>query len=231
VSRAEVVELTTRTLTPNVYLEIGVESGDVFTRAHAARRIGVDPIPPRPRIVRAANEHSAEYFQQRSDDFFREQHESLVVSGIDVAFVDGLHTYQQVYADVLHCLRYLTRDGVILVHDCNPPNEDCTVIDTLEIASHSPKTHNLSRPWTGDVWKAIVRLRSEHDSLHVCVLDTDYGIGVVTRGENKSRLQHDPDRIAHMVFSDLEKDRRTMLNLRRPVYLFSVLRRLIGRQK
>ena len=39
--------------------------------------------------------------------------------------------------------------------------------------------------WTGDVWKAIAKIRIERDDLQIKVIDTDYGCGIIRIGENK----------------------------------------------
>ena len=39
--------------------------------------------------------------------------------------------------------------------------------------------------WTGDCWKAWVKLKSERTDLDMCVVDTDYGCGIITRGEQE----------------------------------------------
>ena len=65
---------------------------------------------------------TSELFYETSDMFF-EKHATELFSKdpLNVAFVDGLHTWEQTYQDVLNCLNYLSDNGVILMHDCNPP--------------------------------------------------------------------------------------------------------------
>ena len=36
-------------------------------------------------------------------------------------FIDGDHSFEQSRRDVEHALAHLAPEGVILVHDCNPP--------------------------------------------------------------------------------------------------------------
>ncbi len=47
---------------------------------------------------------------------------------VDVALVDGLHTYAQVYLDIINVLDILSPNGVMIIDDCNPPS---AVIETL----------------------------------------------------------------------------------------------------
>jgi hypothetical protein len=60
------------------------------------------------------------YLETTSDAVFANETAFLEQHGIDVALIDGLHTYGQVVRDVENTLRYLRDDGVIFLHDCNP---------------------------------------------------------------------------------------------------------------
>ena len=39
--------------------------------------------------------------------------------------------------------------------------------------------NGVYEPWNGTVWKAIYDLRTSRTDLKVCVVDTDWGIGIV----------------------------------------------------
>jgi hypothetical protein len=62
--------------------------------------------------------------------------------------------------------------------------------------------------WTGDCWKAWVKLRSERVDLHMYVVDSDYGCGVITKGTQ--RLIELPN---SLTWDTLEKNRKDFLNL------------------
>ena len=107
-----------------VYLEIGVSKGLAFRQISAAEKIAVDPafrLSPEIRAQADAKGRSVHYFETTSDEFFAEQAEFLAQRPVDVALIDGMHTYEQVVRDVENTLRYLRDDGVIFLHDCNPP--------------------------------------------------------------------------------------------------------------
>lgn len=60
-------------------------------------------------------------YLKTSDLFFREQAPQVYKNKkIDIAFVDGMHTYEQSLVDNVNCLKYLREDGYIILHDCNP---------------------------------------------------------------------------------------------------------------
>jgi tetratricopeptide (TPR) repeat protein len=168
---------------------------------------------------------SAELFYMTSDEFF--EHKAGKLFGekkIDVAFIDGLHTNEQTYKDVLNVLDHLNDDGVILLHDCNPPTESSAFpsVSWQEAAKANPDGWNGF--WCGDVWKTVVRLRSIHDDLRVFVLDCDWGIGVVRRGKSDSMLDLTDRAVDAMTFKDLAKNRHALLNLQPQEYLYDFLK-------
>ncbi len=60
------------------------------------------------------------------------------------------------------------------MHDCNPTTYEMQRVDTT-----------ISGEWTGDVWKVIVDLKSTRPDLNICVVDTDYGCGVIKFGSQE----------------------------------------------
>ena len=93
-------------------------------------KIGVDPI-------------SGGNYRGTSDNFFRENQIKF-----DCIFIDGLHEYSQVKRDILNSIKILNEDGIIILHDCLPPS-----INHQRV----PRTRYV---WNGDVWKAIVEVRT-----------------------------------------------------------------------
>src|SRR5215831_10139014 len=85
-------------LRPGVYLEIGVDAGRTLSLARPpTRAIGVDPSAPAGRAFAAPTRlHSVE-----SDVFFEsgEAERELAGAPVDLAFVDGLHLFEQALRD------------------------------------------------------------------------------------------------------------------------------------
>lgn len=207
-----------RTINGSTYLEIGVAAGNVLQQVQAARRIGVDP---NPRPAGLSKQADVQYFALESDRFFNCHAEALFANEpIDVALIDGLHQYQQALRDIEHSLTYLGHNGVILVHDCNPPTrfrglppgED----REQERARLQRSSMRLPGAWEGDVWKAIVQIRSQRTDLRAFVLDCDHGLGVISKGSAENMLGYSPNEIANMTFDDLASDRVRLLNLKPP---------------
>lgn len=154
-TRTDLLNLIAAKTKAHSYLEIGVCDPDAnFNHINVPVKLGVDPDPgAKADLVMTSDEFFAEHGQPRW---------SLI-------FIDGLHHDFQVMRDVRNALNVLEEGGTIVLHDCNPSHEEIQRVprQTLE--------------WTGDVWKAFVRLRS-HKDLFMFTVDTDYGCGVIRRG-------------------------------------------------
>ena len=140
-TRIDVVRSALASISGRTYLEIGVKDGECFDAVDAETKVAVDPrirVPPSVQLVvpqGAPGEAGAFYFRMTSDDFFAGPARRL--APYDVVFVDGLHTYEQSYADVLNALAVLADPGVVLVHDCNPVSE-AAAAPTLHAAARTP---------------------------------------------------------------------------------------------
>lgn len=191
------------------YLEIGIHSGALFLRVRAARKVGVDPAPRislRSRLTHPASLR-ARVVATTSDEFFAALEPS---ARFDVVFIDGRHLYEQALRDIEASLAHLSDDGVVLAHDCNPPRP--------AMAARDPRVAAVEgRGWCGDVWKAIVELRTR-PGLDVGVLDTDFGIGVVRRragdGAPALDLRGVEGGVEALGYEDLEARRAELLGLR-----------------
>jgi hypothetical protein len=186
-------------------------------------KIAVDPafkLSERSRALANAKARTTHYFETTSDDFFANETAFLEQHPIDVALIDGLHTYEQVVRDVEYTVRYLKDDGVIFLHDCNPALELIgRRADSWEEFVAQQRGPLVIGVWSGDVWKSIVYLRSMRDDLRVAVLKCDTGVGVVRKGSPESRLSYSPAEIEALTYADLAADRKRLLNLKRPRYL------------
>ncbi len=206
------------------YLEIGVSIGTVFFRIKCKNKIAVDPefgfskFKVLTRSIRLNNPSnlSARYFEKTSDDFFADDAKRVIRQKLGVCLVDGMHEYAYALRDIQNTLEYLSDEGVIVIHDCNPKGAEnaCTYNEW--------KQRGFTGEWNGDVWKAIVYLRSMEPSLNIFVADTDYGLGIITK---KPVETLDPlpfksfEEIKALDFAELDKNRKEWLNLKPKEYL------------
>jgi hypothetical protein len=219
-NRTEILQQIINAIKAKYYLEIGVSRGDVFFPIRAKRKFAVDPAfrfykrDKLQSMIKNPCNVQNRYFEMTSDEFFQTKASQVFGKGLDIAFVDGLHTYQQCLRDVDSCLKWLNKNGIIIIHDCNPQSA-ATAYPAVNI-EHARSLHppGWTGEWCGDVWKAIVQLRSCYKNLRVFVLDTDYGVGVVTRDTPESMLQLTQENIENLTYDDLVKNRADFLNLK-----------------
>jgi hypothetical protein len=164
------------TLAPAVYLEVGVDAGRTLSLARPpTRAFGVDPSPVAPRTFAAPTRT----FAMASDAFFASPRADAALAGapVGLAFVDGLHLFEQALRDFVHVEKRAARDSVALFHDCLP----------LDAATAS-RTRRTGF-WTGDVWKLVPILRRYRPDLDVFVIPTyPTGLAVVTRLDPASTI-------------------------------------------
>lgn len=212
------------------YLEIGVSSGISFIPTRARHKWGVDPSPSlswkrlaKYDLFALLGIRDERIFRQTSDRFFHVNRRRIVNHGIDVCFVDGLHTYDQALRDIENAIRYLNVGGYVLAHDCNPESESAAMpLSSIEAVA-AENVPGWAGVWNGDVWKAIVHLRSLRDDLRVNVLDCDHGVGIIRRGTPDERLSLTLGQIREMDYADLARDRERLLGLRPPTFLEDAL--------
>jgi Methyltransferase domain len=226
VTRIEVIQRSIDALGAERYMEIGVADGTCFCALRIPKKVGIDPIAPAPMVALESQKPGVHYFALTSDEFFKSAAPQVLASGVDVVFIDGLHTFGQAYRDCLNSLRYLKAGGLILIHDCLPTSEaDALPAQSWEEALriNGPSWNGL---WVGDVWKAMLVLRAQHSDLQACVLDCDHGVGLVYAASNDSGFLLKPAQIDAMTYADLTGRAVRLLGVRRPAHVLAVLKQL-----
>lgn len=216
-NRTEVIQQIINKKMARSYLEIGVYNGKNFFPIKAWRKIAVDPlfqIEGKKRLkwlFKNFYNIGAKYHETTSDNYFAN---ATGTKPFDVIFIDGLHTYAQSLKDVINSLNILADNGVIIMHDCSPPHEDAAFPAQSLDHADSLNLPGWTGEWCGDVWKTICYLRSFRKDLQVFVLDCDFGVGIITKGNPSSSLNLTENEIDKMSYGDLETDRKTLLNLK-----------------
>lgn len=179
--RQEIIQLLIDKNQYKSYLEIGVASPDsTFNQIKIKNKTSVDP--------RKDYEYT---YNLTSDEFF-----SINTNKFDIVFIDGLHERTQVYKDINNSLAILNESGTIVCHDMSPPNEMCQIVP------------QQVGEWCGDCWKAWVQLRMFSSNLEMYVIDTDYGVGIIKRG-----IQKTLPLITDFTWKEFEINRKKWLNL------------------
>lgn len=153
------------------YLEIGVQAGHCFAAINCEIKVGVDPD-----TASAATIHktSDEFFQILNTDYTWLFQGAKEKPKFDIIFIDGLHHAEQVEKDIINSLACLSEGGTILMHDCKPESEFMQLI---------PLT--TQNEWTGDTWKAYVKMRMTREDLSMRVVNTDWGVGIIRIGSQE----------------------------------------------
>ena len=154
-------------LSCRTYLEIGVFKGETFLDVNVANRVGVDP-----EFRFDWNSHHGkdgiQLHQCPSDTFFGSIDPATTY---DLIFVDGLHTFEQTYRDILHALRHSHSGTVIAIDDTIP----CDVFSTCRsleecVGMRYRLTGVTDNSWHGDTYKVIPLLTAFNNDLRLITL-------------------------------------------------------------
>lgn len=245
-----IIQEIVKKLKAKTYLEIGVFKGENFLQIRTPIRIAIDPcliITKTQKLIEALknkyffirNRSSLgsfsifdKYYEMTSNRFFKTKTDLLEKNRLDVVLVDGSHSFEQSYIDVLNSLKYLNDNGFIVMHDCNPtselmayPVEYIENEDSFEKARKKIGIENI-KYWSGDVWKSIVALKATRDDLSITVLNCDFGVGIIRKGKNKNKIDVTYDEIKNLDYNYLDKNRKAVLTLKEPRYLYKILKDL-----
>jgi len=206
------------------YLEIGVRDGECFFKIKAEHKVAVDPAfdistsAKFKSVFTNMSNFGNDFQEMTSDEYFAKIKSKGDVEPFDVVFIDGLHTYEQTSQDVLHALECTSENGVIILHDCNPTTDIMAIPAANYEAVKEMNIEGWTEEWTGDVWKAVVYLRTREDLL-TCVIDCDYGVGLVRKTANIDPLVYPLEDVKHLSYQDLQLNRQKLLNLKPDSYL------------
>ena len=193
------------TLRPSTYLEVGVAAGHTLClAARSTSAVGIDPNP----VINVALGPNTKIFKMTSDEFFGNENVQSVLQGraINMAFIDGMHRYEFVLRDFRAIEKYCDASSVVLIHDCYPTDRE------------SATNVQLTKFWSGDVWKSIVALKKYRPDLKIHTIATGpTGLALVSNLDRNSTVLHEHmDEITAEMnatdFSALERRKRELLN-------------------
>lgn len=162
------------TLRPAAYVEIGVETGSSLQLSQS-KAVGIDPSLQ----ITFTQESWVKLFKLTSDDFFS-RHDLAKVLGtdfVDLAFIDGMHTFDQALKDFINIERYAHPGTVVAFHDIFPVTAITATRDRKSIF------------WLGDTWKVVLILKEMRPDLKIFTLPTyPSGLTLVSGLDNSSKL-------------------------------------------
>ncbi len=166
-------------LRPRLYLEIGVRQGASLSLAQpSTMAIGIDPEPCLDRVFVA----QPTIYPITSDAYFHspERHEFHRQRPIDLAFIDGLHRFEQGLRDFINVERYASSTAMVAIHDCIP-------LDTVT-SSRNQRT----KFYSGDVWKVVDCLRHYRPDLKILIVKCPpTGLAIIGNLDPNSRVLED----------------------------------------
>lgn len=199
-NRVDIINYLIQRFSLNSYLEIGVcNPEDCFNQIRCELKLGVDP--------GVEFELNPVDYKMTSDQFFSELDSSKLdldsETKWDLIFIDGLHLANQVLRDIQNSLKHLEQSGFIVIHDCNPPTQ-----------FHARENYQVGGqyyPWNGTVWKVIYYLRTHRPDLDICVLDIDWGVGVL-RVKDSKIIELDNPFYEWSIFSENKKKHLNLIS-------------------
>jgi hypothetical protein len=163
-------------LQPKTYIENGVRNGVSLRQAlPVTLRLGIDPAPA---LIGGARSNER-IFPMTSDEFFEchDLRQTLGVPAFGLAFIDGLHLWEQALQDFIHLERIAGPESAILIHDCLP-------LDAL--TSQRQRTTDF---YSGDVWKLAVCLKEQRPDLRMVTVRTGpTGLCIVNQLDRTSTI-------------------------------------------
>ena len=87
----------------------------------------------------------------------------------DLICLDPFHEYKESSSDLSLLTSYLTDDGILISHDCYPPEKKVTAKDFIKGL------------WCGVTYGAFIELAYKNPQWFYAVLNTDFGLGIVSK--------------------------------------------------
>jgi hypothetical protein len=88
----------------------------------------------------------------------------------DIMLLDPWHEYETSYRDIAKAFALVVNNGMIIVHDCLPP----------DVALADPKQFGPGG-WCGVTYKAFLDFVTSRNDVVYCTVDTDFGCGVIRK--------------------------------------------------
>lgn len=156
-----------RELNCRSYLEIGVNTGVTLMNVAVEQRTGVDPCFGF-NWEEVDGKDGVDLHACTSDDFFIGLDESIQY---DLILIDGLHTFEQTYRDILNAIKHSHSRTVIAVDDTIPCDVFSTCRSMEEALMMRREITDSNNPrWHGDTYRVIPLLTLFNPNLSLLTL-------------------------------------------------------------
>lgn len=146
------------------YLEVGVERGLTFEAVQAELKVCVDPFPL---FRKNSLPKGTRLVVSTSDEFFATEVGSLQY---DFIFLDGLHTAEAAYRDLVGAFKMLAPGGTILIDDVMPSDE-ASSLPAYRDSKFAKRRQGITHSrWYGDVWRVAWLLVTNYPSIEVTLV-------------------------------------------------------------
>lgn len=174
----DVLERLQRLLDPEWYFEIGTGRGNSLARG-TGKAIAIDPeFRVKQDVIGQRSE--LHFYRQTSDDFFASGAIARLTDQVDLAFIDGMHLFENVLRDFINTEKICCGESVVLLHDLVPFSS---------AAAARAWDPEVTKGWSGDVWKMIPILRDYRPDLDFTVLDSrPSGLGMISGLDPENRV-------------------------------------------
>jgi len=178
-SRAQVLQMFLSLYESPHYLQIGDGRGETFNNVSADVKVAVDPLFRGNATDGIENGQILKYFPISSDEYFSKlaQENNL----FDVIFIDGLHTFEQVFRDLLNSIARLKPNGIIIIDDVIPNSYVASLPDITIVAKLWQDLGMRDRSWMGDVYKLVFLLQSSFQQWSYATVQQNHGQLVLWR--------------------------------------------------
>jgi hypothetical protein len=167
ISYLDFLSILHQSLVPRTYLEIGTDSGQSLLRMKCDA-LCIDPSFQIADNVLFGRRRTF-FFQMTSSEFFRHYDlRTFFAGGVDIAFQDGLHHFEQLLLDFINTERFCHRNSLMVLHDCLPLNERMAERRFRLDETEDPA---IRAHWTGDVWRIIPILKQFRPDLRIFFTD------------------------------------------------------------
>jgi hypothetical protein len=214
-TRGEIIQVLLDLFPQPSYLEIGVDNGWTFNAVVARSKHAVDPAFKFATHDVEDHERSVRHFPITSDAYFAGPG---IRRGLDVAFIDGLHTFEQTLRDLLNVQNNLNPGGAIVIDDVNPRLYHASLPNPAEAfrvrdhqASYFPQMAADSS-WMGDVYKLVFFIQSFMQAWsYACVGETRSQLVVWRQARPPQQVgQRSVAALGRLGFEDLVADQAVL---------------------